>query len=65
MGMSKPPYRLGRPPVAGKTRSVAVHVAVLPEEREAWKREAERRGTTIADLVRTLMNAAAKRGAQK
>ncbi len=55
----------GRPPVTGKTRSASVLISVLPEEREAWQREAKRRGLTVAELVRRLMNAAAKRGEAK
>lgn len=65
MPMSEARKRAGRPPVVGKTRSVAVYVNVLPEERDAWHREAKRRGTTLSDLIRRLMNAAAQRGAQK
>ncbi|MCZ7683888.1 MAG: hypothetical protein M5U28_36035 [Sandaracinaceae bacterium] len=55
----------GRPPVEGKPRNVRVVLQALPEEAAAWKREAKRRGTTLSDLIRRLMNAAAKRGAQK
>lgn len=57
--------RGGRPPVAGVARSVRMVLQATPAEAKAWKAEAKRRGVTFSDLVRTLMNAAAKRGAQK
>lgn len=51
----------GRPADAGERRTVAVQTRLTHDERDAWEAAAEAEGASLADWLRDVGNAAARR----